>query len=146
MSTTHTCIAEIFTRQLSPVEHQDAESSVERGHRAEAEAWSLRRLATRLARRLLGHPQRDAMAELDAAVQRLAELSPHLLVDVGIDPETGVMIDETAGIVVKRPVRVAQPEQPAPVAVPVAAPKPARLRLQVRILPETVETPRPLSV
>lgn len=143
MSTTHSCVAEIFTQRLSPVEEHGEESAAERGRRALEESWSLRRLAARLFRRLRGQSVQDPSAELEAAVMRLSELSPHLLVDVGIDPETGAMLAEGA-MPVRRPVRVAaplplvEPEAAAPVR------KPARLRLHIRVLPDAPDTAEPL--
>jgi hypothetical protein len=145
MSTTHNCIAEIFTQHLSPVACHDAESSVDRGHRAEAEAWSLRRLSARLIHRLQGIPMSRTTAELDVAVLRLSELSPHLLIDVGIDPATGEAIDEAAGYGVKRPVRVAELQHPVEDVVSTPVRKTARPRTQGWSLPALVKTAQPMS-
>ncbi len=148
MSTTHSCVAELFTSQFLPVEHHDEESSMERGRRAQIEAWSLKRLATNLVRRMRGMPARDEQAELEAAVRRLSELSPHLLVDVGVDLETGTVLNDTEGHVVRRSQLRAQAPQSVvePVQDPVQDParRAARLRLHIRILPDAVEPAQPL--
>jgi uncharacterized protein YjiS (DUF1127 family) len=145
MSTTHSCIAQLFTSQLTPAEHHEEESSMDRGRRAQLEAWSLRRLASNLVRRLRGVPVRDEQAELELAVRRLSELSPHLLLDLGIDPETGEMLDEAESHVLRRPVRSSATE---PVMAPPAEPvrKPARLRLHIRILPEPGHAAEPVRL
>jgi drug/metabolite transporter, DME family len=139
MSMTHSCVAQMFTDRFQPAQHHDEESSVEIGRRAEIEAWSLKRVVGRLVRRMRAAP--DAQVELDAAVRRLAELSPHLLIDVGVDPETGRIAEEGKVLVLARPVQVA--EEAAPVALPKVQPVVARApRLR---LPLTVEMPRPLT-
>ena len=71
MSTTHSCVAELFTSQFLPVEHHDEESSMERGRRAQIEAWSLKRLATNLVRRMRGMPARALLPG-----QRLSAAAP----------------------------------------------------------------------
>lgn len=133
MSMTHSCVAQIFTARLEPAEHHEEESSMEIGHRAQMEAWSLKRLASRLLGRMTGKVHRSEAAELEAAVVRLAELSPHLLVDVGIDPETGLVAEEDRVLKLPRPVRA---EEPAPVALPEPAVQPrraARPRVQIPV-------------
>lgn len=142
MSMTHGCVAQLFTDRFQPAVHLDAESSMERGRRAQIEAWSLKRLVGRLILRLRGQVKRDDAAELAAAVKRLSELSPHLLMDVGIDPATGQVADENVVLTLPRPVRA---EVPAPVvqAAPVARPRRApRLLLDIRV---PVDTARPLG-
>lgn len=146
MSTTHSCIAQLFTSQLMPGEHHDEESSIDRGRRAQLEAWSLRRLASNLVRRLRGVPVRDEQAELEAAVQRLAALSPHLLIDVGFNPETGEVLNDADGYVAWRPVRVAEPERLDAVTASAPVRKPTRLRLHIRVLPDTGAAAKPLPV
>lgn len=142
MTMTHSAIAEIFTSRLEPLEHPEEESSVERGRRAEMEAWSLTRLAARLVQRWHRAPvQQDPQTQLQAAVRRLSELSPHLLIDVGIDPQTGLIAEDGVALVSARPIRRVEPE-PAPILV--AAPqarssRPSRLRLQIRVLPAAGE-------
>ncbi len=140
MSTTHSCIAQIFTAQFEPTTHQDEESSIERGRRAQLEAWSLKRLATRLVRRMRGEP--DGQAALDAAIMRLADLSPHLLVDVGVDPLTGLVAEEGVVLTTARPMRAQEPApeiQTAPMAAPRRA-VPRRLQIHV-----PAEMPRPMG-
>ncbi len=91
MTMTHSAIAQIFTHRLEMTEFHEEESSVERGRRAEMEAFSLTRLAARLLR--WQRAPADPQVELQAAVKRLSELSPHLLIDVGIDPATDLVHD-----------------------------------------------------
>lgn len=144
MSMTHFCIAHLFTSRLSMAETQETESSAERGQRALEEAWSLKRLGAALYHRLRGETVRDPAAELDAAVLRLAQLSPHLLVDVGLDPETGVALGQGEDSRVWRPVRAAAPEPMVAPDTPSPVRKPTRLRLHVRVLPDLAETAEPL--
>lgn len=135
MSMTHSAIAQIFTDRLAPAEFHEEENSVDRGHRLEMEAMSLKRLMGRLAWWRQDKAAVDPQAELQAAVKRLSELSPHLLVDVGIDPATGEFAPEGVTLATPRPVRSAKPE---PVAAPASAPRPAvgaRRRVHVRVLP-----------
>ena len=140
MIMSHSAIAQLFTNRLEPAEFHEEESSVERGRRAEMEAFSLVRLAGRLLpwRR---HPAAmDPQAELQAAVKRLSELSPHLLIDVGIDPATGEIAGEGVALVSARPIRSAEPA-PEALALPnptAPASRPSRLRLQIKILPAAV--------
>lgn len=144
MSTTHSCVAQLFTSQFLPAEHHDEESSMERGRRAQIEAWSLKRLAMNLVRRMRGGAVHDEQAELEAAVRRLSELSPHLLIDVGVDPETGAILDDAEDYVVRRSLLRAQAPQSMVEPAPEPARKPAQLRLHIRILPDAIETARPL--
>lgn len=125
MSVTHSVIAQVFTDRLGPEEFHEEENSVDRGHRAEMEAMSLKRLVGRLAWWRGAKAGFDAQGELEAAVKRLSELSPHLLVDVGIDPATGEIAPEGVTLVTPRPVRsVAQVQEPE--AAPAPAVRPAR--------------------
>ena len=134
MTMTHSAIAQIFTHRLEMTEFHEEESSVERGRRAELEAFSLTRLAARLLR--WQRAPADPQVELQAAVKRLSELSPHLLIDVGIDPATGEIAEDGQALVLARPVH-----QAAPVSQPVATPeaattvRPTRVRLKIRVMP-----------
>lgn len=141
MSMTHAAIAQIFTHRLEPAELREEESSVERGRRAEMEAWSLSRLAGRLLWWHRAHAQMDPQAELQAAVRRLSELSPHLLIDVGIDPATGEIAEDGVALVAARPIRSAEvAQEPVTVPAPIArASRPSRLRLQIKVLPAAAE-------
>lgn len=145
MSMTHAAIAQIFTHRLEPAELREEESSVERGRRAEMEAWSLSRLAGRLLWWHRAHaqmdPQAELQAELQAAVRRLSELSPHLLIDVGIDPATGEIAEDGVALVAARPIRSAEvAQEPVTVPAPIArASRPSRLRLQIKVLPAAAE-------
>ena len=133
MATTHSCIAALITSQLEAAAFQEEESSMERGRRAQLEAWSLKRLLANAVARLRRQPVRDEAAELQAAVIRLAELSPHLLIDVGINPETGAIAGEDEALVLRRPQRVVDPIAAA-VPAPAAPPRRAvRRQPQVRI-------------
>lgn len=133
MAATHSCIAALITSQLEAAAFQEEESSMERGRRAQLEAWSLKRLLANAVARLRRQPVRDEAAELQAAVIRLAELSPHLLIDVGINPETGAIAGEDEALVLRRPQRVVEPIAAA-VPAPAAPPRRAvRRQQQVRI-------------
>ena len=97
------------------------------------EAFSLTRLAARLLR--WQRAPADPQVELQAAVKRLSELSPHLLIDVGIDPATGEIAEDGQALVLARPVHKAAPvpqeaDAPEPVTV-----RPSRLRLKIRVMP-----------
>lgn len=140
MIMSHSSIAQIFTNRLGPAEFHDEESSVERGRRAEMEAFSLVRLTGRLLRWRRGAAAIDPQVELQVAIKRLTELSPHLLIDVGIDPATGQIAEDGVVLVAARPIRSVElvPEavaMPTPVAL---ASRPSRLRLQIKVLPEAV--------
>lgn len=140
MTMTHSAIAQIFTNRLGPAEFQQEESSVERGRRAEMEAFSLARMAGRLLRWRRAPAAMDPQVELQAAVKRLSELSPHLLIDVGIDPATGEIAEEGVALVAARPIRSAE-LVPEAVAMPnptARASRPSRLRLQIKVLPAAV--------
>lgn len=137
MSMTHSAIAQIFTDRLGPEEFHEEENSVDRGHRIEMEAMSLTRILGRLAWWRRDTAAADPQAELQAAVKRLAELSPHLLIDVGIDPATGRVAEDGVALVLARPVQSVE-QLPQVVADPAPAVRPARpmrLRLQVTVLP-----------
>jgi uncharacterized protein YjiS (DUF1127 family) len=135
MTMTHSAIAQIFTNRLAPAEFHEEESSVERGHRAEMEAWSLTRLAGRLMR---WRRAPDPQADLQATVRRLSELSPHLLIDVGINPATGEIAEDGVALVSPRPIRSVE-QLPELVAMPTPAARPSRLRLQIKVLPAVGE-------
>jgi hypothetical protein len=146
MSMTHGTIAALFTSRLEPARFVEEENSVDRGHRIEMEAWSLSRMAARLVRWPRMTAKADPEAELQAAVKRLAELSPHLLIDVGIDPETGAVAEEGVALVAARPIRTVAP-LPVPVEMPgVVAARPSRLRLQIRVLSPDADLARPATV
>ena len=140
MIMSHSAIAQFFTNRLEPAEFHEEESSVERGRRAEMEAYSLARLAGRLLQWRRAPAAVTPEAELQAAVARLSELSPHLLIDVGIDPVTGEIAGEGVVLVAARPIRSVE-LAPEAVALPNAttqASRPSRLRLQIKVLPATV--------
>ncbi|MDP3194637.1 hypothetical protein [Tabrizicola sp.] len=142
MTMTHSAIAQIFTHRLEPAEFHEEESSVERGRRAEMEAFSLTRLAGRMLRWRWAPAAMDPQVELQAAVKRLSELSPHLLIDVGIDPATGEVAEDGVALISSRPIRSVDLEREA-VALPtpaVRADRLSRLRLQIKVLPAAGET------
>lgn len=144
MSTTHSCIAHFVTSHLEPAAHCEEESSVERGHRAEIAAWSLTRLASNLIRRLRGETVGDEGAAYEVAVMRLSELSPHLLIDVGIDPATGHVAEDGVTLVLPRPVRV---EEPAVLPAEATPSRPASWRrLRINVLAGTGAAAKPLPV
>lgn len=137
MSMTHSTIAQIFTDRLGPAEFHEEENSVERGHRMEMEAMSLTRLLGRLAWWRRTAAAASPEQEFQAAVKRLSELSPHLLVDVGIDPATGEIAPEGVTLVTPRPARSVE-QVPEPVAAPTPVVRPARgsrRSTQRRVLP-----------
>lgn len=137
MIMSHSAIAQLFTNRLAPAEYHDEENSVERGRRAEMEAFSLARLAGRLLHWRRAATAMDPQAELQAAVKRLSELSPHLLIDVGIDPATGEIAGEGVALIAPRPIRSVE-LAPETVALPnptAPASRPSRLRLQIQVLP-----------
>ena len=133
MTMTHSAIAQIFTHRLEMTEFHEEESSVERGRRAEMEAFSLTRLAARLLR--WQRAPADPQGELPAAVKRLSELSPHLLIDVGIDPATGEIAEDGQALVLARPVHQAAPVPQEAVAPEPVTVRPSRLRLKIRVMP-----------
>lgn len=140
MTTTHSCIAEIITNGLAPAHPAETESAEARGHRAIEESWSLRRLLGRLlgrlGQRLRGTAVRDEAVALDAAIRRLSELSPHLLLDVGLDPATGRALgdDEVVLRVWPDPRAVEIPER----VVAPEAPQPKAARPRILVLPDPI--------
>ena len=134
MSVTHSVIAQMFTDRLGPTESHDDENSVDRGHRLEMEAMSLTRLLRRLAWWRHDTAAAASQAELESAIKRLAELSPHLLIDVGVDPATGQVAEDGVVLVLARPIQSVE-QAPEPVAVPVPAVRPARPKRQRSQLP-----------
>ncbi len=95
----HVVIAEILVNRLTP----DYQEPVERG------PGLLRRALSRIAARLsyclsfgMAAEERQAQS-LDAQLERLAKISPHLLVDIGMDPVTMEHLDPEALPMIARP-------------------------------------------
>lgn len=64
--------------------------------------------------------RRSSASALEAKIARLASLSPHLLPDIGLDPQARELVE---------PAPSSRPDMPAPVIVPVAArPRAGRAR------------------
>lgn len=84
----HISIADMMVNRLTPNMHIDSEPAIR-------SPGLVRSMMSMLASRLwVGTPAHDPRQQtLDAQVERLAALSPHLLVDIGIDPVTREMLD-----------------------------------------------------
>lgn len=95
----HVVIAEILVDRLTP----DYREPVERGPGLlrRTLSWMVARLSYGLS---FGMAAEERQAQtLDAQLERLAEISPHLLVDIGIDPVTMEHLDPEALPLIARP-------------------------------------------
>jgi hypothetical protein len=134
MYTAHGCITELFTDKLSPaVPDADPDSSLVLAREAQIRAGSLRRILGNVMRRSIGRsPVLTQEEELAHTIQRLRELSPHLLDDIGVT----ISVVEDLEVLVVHPV-----QDQTPVAVPQTASRPATRpeRASIRLpLPQAV--------
>ena len=98
------------------------------------ETPDLRAMLSRIAARLWAGTAAHEMdaQDLDAQVERLAAISPHLLVDIGIDPVTLEMLDPEA---IPQPAPAVPDTSPAAVVPAREDRRPIRLRPAHRSLP-----------
>lgn len=112
MFATHSTVTNLVTGHLLPtVTAADSDSTAARGEKARMAAWSTKRLVENFLLRLVGKPPILTQEQhLYAALKRLEELSPHLLDDIGIGPQSGTLTDEDAKVVSPTAALYATPE------------------------------------
>lgn len=122
--------ATLIVSALSPAKPPDDESSMGRARQAQARSWSLRHL---LARRGAAERRRDLVERetesLQMSLKRLAETSPHLLIDIGVDPDTGRMLADSLPPLLPHMPDQKQVLDPRPAAAAVGAHDPRKDRL-----------------
>ena len=121
----HVAIAEMLVNRLTPDGYQEP---------VVRSPGLLRAMLSRIAARLWAGTAAHEMdaQDLDAQVERLAAISPHLLVDIGIDPVTLEMLDPEA---LPQPAPAVPDTSPAAVVPAREDRRPIRLRPAHRSLP-----------